>query len=75
MAKLDEFVGNWPEAAYGPAHIVVDDYNVGDEHVWFCLDRLESYDPKDYASEHTPEELAATKKLLEWLLTVPESER
>jgi hypothetical protein len=75
MRRIDDFNERWPEAPYGPAHIVLDDYNVLDGHVWFCLDRLERYDPADYPSEHTQEERKATKELLEWLLRVPEEER
>jgi hypothetical protein len=75
MRKIDEFSERWPESPYGPAHIVIDDYNAADGHVRFCLTRLAHYDRADYASDHSPEELAATKELLEWLLTIPEDER
>ena len=73
--RLDEFNEQWFNAAFGPAHIVVDDYNVLDGNIRFCLDKLDNYDPEDYAQEHPPEELKATRELLEWLLTIPEYKR
>ena len=69
----------WP--AYSFAHSVIDDYNLGDSSIMFCLgsDRV-----KDYLLQKVEESFDVkrvtwgvnlTIEFLEWLLTVPESER
>jgi len=67
--RIEAFVEEWPDS------IVLDDCNLGDGHIQFCLDRLDSYRAEDYSIEHTEEELAATRAFLEGLLTIPEDER
>lgn len=37
IAEVDAFVNKWPNAAYGPAHIVLDDLNLEPEHIRYCL--------------------------------------
>ena len=73
--RIDEFTEKWWNAAFGPAHIVLDDYNVRDEDIAFCLGKLDNYNPDDYGQEHSPEELAATRELLQWLMAIPEDKR
>lgn len=73
--RIEAFLEEWPDAAYGPGHIVLDDCNLGDGHIQFCLDKLDTYRARDYSTEHTAEELAATREFLEWLLTIPEDDR
>jgi hypothetical protein len=69
----------WP--AYSFTHSVIDDYNLGDSSIMFCLgsDRV-----KDYLLQKVEESFDVkrvirgvnlTIEFLEWLLTVPESER
>ena len=72
IPHIDDFTEQWPASSYGPAHIVLDDYNLENRFVHFCLEEIESYDPRNYSQEHSPEELEATRELLEWLLTLPE---
>ena len=36
-ALIDAFLDAYPQAASGPAHIVVDDLNLEDEHIRWCL--------------------------------------
>jgi hypothetical protein len=73
--KIDAFLEEWPDAAFGPGHITLDDCNVCDGHIRFCLEALGDYDPKDYSTEHTAEELEATRAFLMDLLAVPEEIR
>lgn len=45
---LDAFMAALPEEyqmafGFGPAHIVVDDGNLFDEHITFCMQEIESY--------------------------------
>ncbi|RPJ40144.1 MAG: hypothetical protein EHM35_00635 [Planctomycetaceae bacterium] len=35
--KIGAFLEKWPHAAYGPAHIVLDDDNLLDGHITWCL--------------------------------------
>ena len=37
VVKVDAFLEKYPMAAYGPAHIVLDDYNMMDGHIKWCL--------------------------------------
>ena len=73
--KIEAFVEEWPDSSYGPGHIVLDDDNVLDGNIQFCLDKLDAYDPKDYSCEHTVEELAATRVFLLELMAIPEDDR
>lgn len=59
---VDAFVELYPQEAYGFAHIVLDDYNLSDGHILWCLG-LEV--PK----------LNQTVMFLQFLLSIPESER
>ena len=40
MRTIDEFLDEWPDAEFGPAHIVLSDGNVEDHHVDWCLGLL-----------------------------------
>lgn len=35
--KIEAFLQEWPDAEYGPAHIVLGDYNLGDGHLNWCI--------------------------------------
>ena len=73
--KLEAFTEKWPDSSYGPGHIVLDDCNLCDGHIQFCLDKLDAYDPSDYSCEHTEGELAATRTFLVELLSISEDDR
>lgn len=64
-----------PSASSGPAHIVVEDNNVDDESIRWCLDHWD----ESVADCDTPElrylEFRETRDLLLTLLSWPESER
>ena len=58
--------------SYGPAHIVIGDMNVRDEHIQWCLDHWNEYEDEDPEQRHERrEEYEATKKFLTELLTWP----
>lgn len=48
---------------YGPAHIVIADCNLRDSHIRWCLD------------EWAPSDRGPWRGFLNWLLTIPETER
>lgn len=73
--RIEVLVTKYEAASYGPAHAVFDDGNYDDDFIRAALNRIQGFRPEDYASEHSAEELAATKALLEWMLTIPEKER
>jgi hypothetical protein len=37
IAMIVSFLRKWPDAEFGPAHIVLSDHNLGDEHIRWCL--------------------------------------
>jgi hypothetical protein len=37
MDEIDVFLDTWPDAAFGPAHIVLADSNLADGHILWCL--------------------------------------
>jgi hypothetical protein len=59
---VDAYLDLYPDEAWGFAHIVLDDYNLSDDHIQWCLQRNE---PK----------LPQTVMFLQFLLSIPESER
>lgn len=86
---IEAFLRDWPDAEFGPAHIVLSDDNVEDGHIGWCLRLIDStlsgtVDPSlvgdgdDLLGLYvdTPrDELEATKHFLQSLLDIPESER
>jgi len=73
--RLDKLRERFPDADYGPGHIVFSDGNFEDGNIHFCLEEMKV--PKSYAGgrDAKPGEAEATRELLEWLLSVPESVR
>lgn len=86
IKAIDAFTKEWPDAEWGPAHIVLSDFNLGDGHIKWCRELIEkalgnkvvdyggSLGVIDY-SEHEDEELIATDEFLVKLLEIPENER
>ena len=35
--KIEQFLESYPDAEFGPAHVVLSDDNVGDVHIKWCL--------------------------------------
>lgn len=62
------FEALWPRSAYGPAHNVIDDWNVEDHNIQWCLDNWNSFieinDPE--RQEEYDETWAFLKSLLLW---------
>lgn len=65
IEKVDAFLKIYPEAAYGPAHIALDDLNLLDSNILFCVHEL----------NRKINEYQATKEFLFDLLSVPEGKR
>lgn len=65
ISKIESFVERYPDSPYGPAHIVLDDYNVLDGHLKFVLTKL----------NEKMKEYEETKILIFELLQIPEDER
>lgn len=71
------------------AHIVIDDYNLADGHIRFCLDRADDYfcrrflelglegynENEDWFYWDLVNGVCLTVEFLEWLLTIDEDER
>ncbi len=85
---VDSFKEVWPGADFGPAHIVLRDYNFGDGNINFCLDLCEGLrgnkcSPKSldmllknrYEDKHSRAEIEATYYFLKSLLVIPEDKR
>ena len=70
---VNAFVVMYPNSEYGPAHIVLSDYNLDDESFSFALERLElaRWDRRDYVYDLTDEEIGATEAFLWFLRTLP----
>lgn len=68
--KISAFLGVWPNAEFGPAHIVLGDDNIEDENIQWCLDNWETY-----KRDHPEDELNATRVFLHELLQIPEAIR
>jgi hypothetical protein len=82
---IEEFLERWPNAEWGPAHVVLSDWNLDDEFIESSLRRIASAlgesDPVDgedvehYRENHPQNELLATRYLLNGLLAIPEDDR
>jgi hypothetical protein len=72
LGKIDAFTEAFLNAAFGPAHIVLDDINVDDESIQFCLDLCRRWIANKRGDKA---EIEATIKFLEELLKVPEDIR
>jgi len=57
LASIHDFLQAWPDAEFGPAHIVLSDHNLEDEHVRWCLGLARA------AISRAPEDLYRTDDL------------
>jgi hypothetical protein len=80
IQKIDEFLTQWPDAEYGPAHVILSDYNLEDHwfsgimnQLEFAMQQIETGENK-YPT-HSKEELFATLQFLRELLIIPEDDR
>ena len=70
---IEGFLKLYPEAAFGPGHVVLDDYNLEDRHIEWCLETPGLWTAA--REGHSDEELVATRAFLELLKLIPESMR
>ena len=89
IARIDAFVATWPESPYGPAHIVLDDANLDDESLDYCIRLTEGlldqakrrpedadlYSAVGFWRDHGPVELAETLAFLNELRAIPAAAR
>lgn len=71
VALGERFLAVWPDAAYGPAHIVLADQNVDDEHIRWCEGILYAIQRNRHLGgtdamypDHSDAELEATVRVL-----------
>lgn len=81
LNMIDAFLEKWPNAEWGPAHVVLSDYNLENEWLDSCMKSLEfamqtieSGQHNGYLAERL-DELFATLNFLQELKAIPESER
>jgi hypothetical protein len=72
LERIDRFVAAHPGAPTGPAHVVVDDLNLGNHNIDACLARIER---RDFGRRLDERELQATWHFLKGLRDIPEGER
>ena len=81
LVFIEAFREKWPTSPYGPAHILIEDYNLDPEDVAFCATWTEhaiaGTRPADEPhfpeySDHSPAELRATLRLLQALAVDPD---
>lgn len=70
IQKIEVFLERWIKAEWGPAHIVLSDYNLDADFIEFSLKAIDNYNDSDYSEPHSPEELEATRLLLMELLGI-----
>jgi hypothetical protein len=73
-ARIDAFCQEWPDVEYGPAHIVMSDYNLED----YWIDEIRPAVATEGADRMPPEHRErsrATLAFLDELKAIPEDER
>jgi hypothetical protein len=86
IRRIDSFLEEWPDAEFGPGHIVLSDGNIGDSNLDWCLAILDAVlDGKPWPDatgrlrncyvDDDPEEMLATREFLRALRAVSEEER
>lgn len=66
MKSLEEFLADWPNARWGPAHIVLEDGNILDEDIDACMRLIEAILAKRRGKK-LPKLTVQDKKLLDEL--------
>jgi len=87
VARIDAFLARWPNAEFGPAHIVLGDANIEDHNLQYCAALCRQWlgvEPKedvglwsavDGWADHKREEIEATLRFLEDFLLIPHDQR
>ena len=72
---IDEFTAQWPDTLWGPAHLLMADYNVGDGDIRYCQQcTREAIDAEGcwLGEQQDMDALQATSDFLERLLDIPD---
>lgn len=74
---IDAFAALWPGSNFGPAHILIEDGNVDDDQIDFCIKSTQAeLDGKgDSQERRSKAELLATLAFLDCLKQIPEDDR
>ena len=89
IATIDAFLQQWPDAEFGPGHIVLSDANLEDENIDWCIGLIEAVfdrskakaedmellESLDWYARCEREELVATAAFLRELRATPENAR
>ena len=78
LEKIDKFCYEHPGAEYGPAHIVLSDYNLDDYCIGYCQGLIQGTCPAtlvDGKYIHPDPTMEATSRFLSELLQIDEEER
>lgn len=91
VAKIERFREQWPDSDYGPAHILIVDKNIEDDHIDWCIKicgavlshSSEGLPPKEikmlndvnWWADHEREEVEATLAFLREYRMIPEDAR
>lgn len=49
---IERFTGRWPDSRWGPAHIVLEDYNLYDDNINWCLGLIDAVLFHRHGGEH-----------------------
>lgn len=77
VQRIEKFLESWPDAEYGPAHCVLGDANIEDEHLDDAISECRKLliDPSDDPERAPEEELRATLAFLFEFRRLPLEER
>lgn len=73
--QIQAFLKEWPDAEWGPAHVILSDYNLDNGFINGGIRDVDAWENSTGGIQHSDEELKATKAFLEKLLEIPEDER
>lgn len=74
LALIESFVAEYPESPWGPGHITLDDHNLSDGSLDFCLEECSKCEHEEGSYKdrgYPPEEIAALRALLHRLKEIP----
>ena len=60
-SKIDAFTEEWPESSYGPGHIVLDDLNLLDANLDWCIGLIQAILTRRHGKEIGPGDMALFK--------------
>lgn len=88
IKMIDAFLEVWPQASFGPGHIVLDDWSLLDENIEMCINLakaavgksdvpyyIEWAEEMEYLTDHSADEINSTIAFLEMLSYISEDTR